>query len=160
MARTPGRISLPLLLAAAVGLGLGFSGCGVKGPPVPPRQPPLPAVTDLHCRVARQTAALTWRLAEPPPATWYRDWAFGIYRYRTRLDQPPCDGCPQVFDKVATVPYIDTDDLRFSTEVPLDPGYRYVFKVRLETKRRTGPDSNTVQFNDLPAASAQPSEIP
>jgi hypothetical protein len=147
-------------LFAALLLVLGFSGCGVKAPPVPPRQPPLPAVKDLSCRVMQQTATLSWRLAAPPPTTWYQSWRFGIYRYRTRLDQPPCKGCPQVFDEVATVPYTDAENLRFSADIPLDPGYRYVFKVRLENKRYAGPDSNTVQFDDLPLESTEPSETP
>jgi hypothetical protein len=152
---------LPTLrLAVALLLVPGISGCGVKGPPVPPRQPPLPAVKDLSCRVAGQTATLSWRLAAPPPATWYQSWRFGIYRYRSRLDHPPCKGCPQLFDEVARVPYTDTENLRFSADVPLDPDYRYVFKVRLENKRHAGPDSNTVQCHDLPRESTQPSETP
>jgi hypothetical protein len=138
----------------------GISGCGVKGPPVPPRQPPLPAVTDLSYRLTQQTVALTWRLSAPPTGSWDRDWVFGIYRSRSSLDQPPCDGCPLVFAKVATLPYTDTDNLRFSTDVPLVPGYRYVFKVRLETTHRAGPDSNTVTFDDPSVESMQPSETP
>jgi hypothetical protein len=58
------------------------------------------------------------------------------------------------------VPYTDTENLRFSADIPLDPGYRYIFKVRLENKRYAGPDSNTVQFDDLPLEPTQPSEIP
>jgi hypothetical protein len=147
-------------LTLALMLGACLSACGVKGPPVPPNLPPLPAATDLSYRMVRQTAILSWRLAKPPPTTWYRNWTFGIYRFRVRLDQPPCEGCPQLFDEVASVPYADTENLQFSVDVPLDSGYHYVFKVRLENDRYTGPDSNTVQFDVLPVAPPQSSETP
>jgi hypothetical protein len=42
------------------------------------------------------------------------------------------------------------DANRYSSDVPLDPGYRYVFKVRLETDGGAGPDSNSVQFDYCP----------
>jgi hypothetical protein len=42
--------------------GFGWIGCGVKGPPVPPRQPPVPAVSDLAYEVAGQAVMLTWSL--------------------------------------------------------------------------------------------------
>jgi hypothetical protein len=45
--------------------GFSWIGCGVKGPPVPPRQPPVPAVSGLAYRVADRAVILTWSLPGP-----------------------------------------------------------------------------------------------
>jgi hypothetical protein len=52
-----------------------------------------------------------------------------------------------VFEKVATAATVDSGDSRFSIDILLNPGYRYVFKVRLEMDNGAGPDSNAVQFD-------------
>lgn len=126
---------------------VGYFGCGVKGPPVPRRQSPVPAVADLAYAVADQTIALTWRLPGPLSAKQANQAAFGLYRSRTALAESSCDGCPLVFEKVATVPYVHAESNRFSIDVPLEPGFRYVFKVRLETDGGDGPDSSPVQVD-------------
>lgn len=138
-----------MIVLAGISLLLGFSyfGCGIKGPPVPPRQPPVPVVAELAYQVADQTVTLTWRLPEPLSGKQAKHAKFGLYRSRTALAESACDGCPLVFEKVATVPYVHTDSNRFSTGAPLDPGYRYGFKVRLETDGGAGPDSNLVKFD-------------
>jgi hypothetical protein len=131
-------------------LCVSYFGCGVKGPPVPPKLPPVPAVADLAYAVVDQTIALTWRLPGRLSAEQANHAAFGLYRSRTALAESGCDGCPLVFEKVATVPYVHTESNRFSIDAPLDPGYRYVFNVRLETDGGAGPDSNLVQVDHLP----------
>lgn len=141
-------------------LSVNYFGCGVKGPPVPPRQPPVPAVADLAYAVADHTIALTWRLPGPLSTKQANQAAFGLYRSRTALAESGCDGCPLVFEKVATVPYVHTESNRFSFDAPLEPGYRYVFKVRLETDGGTGPDSNPVQVDHLPDMPSGVSETP
>jgi hypothetical protein len=140
--------------------GFSWIGCGVKGPPVPPRQPPLPAVSGLAYRVADRAVILTWSLPGPLSGRQAEKAAFGIYRSRTVLEDPACEGCPLVFEKAEQVPYLQADDNRYSSDVPLDPGYRYVFKVRLETGGIMGPDSNSVQFDYLPNAPSGGSQRP
>lgn len=122
-------------------IGAFFYGCGVKGPPVPARLPSVPAVLDLACRVEGSSGTLTWRLAESLPAGRTRRTTFGLYRSRSQIGQPDCDDCPVVFEKVSTLPYVAPDNGWFSTEVPLNAGVRYLFKVRLETDGAAGPDS-------------------
>ena len=139
---------------------IGFFGCGVKGPPVPPRQPPVPAVVDLAYALADQIVSLTWRLPGPLSAKQAKQADFGLYRSRTALVESGCDGCPLVFEKVATVPYVHTESNRFSIDTPLEPGYRYVFKVRLETDGGAGPDSNPVLIDHLPDRPSGVSETP
>jgi hypothetical protein len=141
-------------------LSVGYSGCGVKGPPLPPKQPPVPAVVDLAYVLADHTIALSWRLPGPLSAKQANQAAFGLYRSRTPLADSDCDGCPLVFEKVATVPYVHTESNRFSIDAPLEPGYRYVFKVRLETDGGAGPDSNRVQVDHLTDRPSGVSETP
>lgn len=126
-----------------------YLGCGIKGPPVPPQRLPVSAVTRLTYEVTDRSVTLTWSLPGPLSGRQARQAVFGLYRSRTALEQPACDGCPLVFEKVATVPYVHTDANRFSTNTPLDSGYHYVFKVRLETDGGSGPDSNSVQFDHM-----------
>jgi hypothetical protein len=127
-----------------------YFGCGIKGPPVPLRQPQVPAVTNLVYQVTDQSVTLTWSLPGPLSGKQANQATFGLYRSRTALAEPACDDCPLIFEKVATVPYVHTDTNRYSTDVPLDPGYRYGFNVRLETNGGAGTDSNPVQF-DVPS---------
>lgn len=131
-------------------LGAILSGCGIKGPPVPPLAPPVPAVTDLAFRVAGPSVTLTWALSDPLPEKMAKGAAFGVYQSRTALGEPACDGCPQVFEKIAVVPFVPTDTNRFSIDVAPDPGYGYLFKVRLTTAGQAGPDSRPVKF-DFPS---------
>lgn len=165
MSKPLNRITLPGAYAAgrqlrrprrAVLLGLlfllpGLAGCGVKGPPMPPRQPPLPAVKALAFQVADGSVTLTWSLAQPLAGKSAGGWAFGIHRSRSALDQPACDGCPLVFERVGAVPADGSPNGRFSFAMPLAAGYHYAFKVRLEKSGRAGPDSQPVRF-DYPAA--------
>jgi hypothetical protein len=125
-------------------LAMGLMGCGVKAPPVPARMPLVPAVVDLEGTLDGLTARLAWGIAEPLPRARAENAAFGIFRSRSTLDQAACQGCPLVFESMMTVLYVDPDDGRFSTIVPLEPGYRYTFKVRLEIGRVIGPGSNLV----------------
>jgi len=141
-------------------VGLMSIGCGVKGPPVPPRQPPFPAVVDLSYRVAGPAVTLGWSIPQALSGEQAGRSFFAVYRSRSALDQPACEGCPLVFDKVATMPYADSQGNRFAKVLPLDPGFRYVFKVRLETGQNFGPDSNLVRFDHLAEALPGSSEKP
>ena len=128
-------------------LGLTCCGCGIKGPPVPPQQLPVPTVLDLAYQVDAQTVTLSWSLSGPLAIKQAKQATFGIYRSRNTLAEPPCEGCPRVYEKVATIPYVHTDTNLFTTSLPLDPGYRYGFKVRVETDGGIGTDSKVVQFD-------------
>ncbi len=137
---------------------LGALGCGVKGPPVPPQAPPVATVGDLAVERDGRSANLSWRLPQRLPRGQARGAVFGVYQSSTELSEPACDDCPLVFEKVADVPYVDSDDNRYSARIALDPGYRYRFKVRLETNGQAGADSDTVQFDvaaDDPAAGTE-----
>ena len=124
-----------------------LAGCGVKGPPVPPKSLPVPKVAELVYRVDGSAVFLEWALTERLSGKQAQKATFGIYRFREELSESVCETCPLVFEKVDTVPYLYTDESRFSTFLELEGGYRYVFKVRLEIKARGGADSNLVRFD-------------
>ena len=127
-----------------------IAGCGIKGPPVPPKTPPVPTVAQLGHRLDDATVILEWALPERLPRAQAQTASFGIYRSRGQLSEPLCATCPLVFEHVGTVPYTDIDGGRFFWTAPLDGGYRYTFKVRLAIDGRIGADSNLVRFDFAP----------
>lgn len=147
--RVEKRLGRPLGLVLALLLAwVGCSGCGVKAPPVPLRQPaPLPAVTDLAYRVADHAVVLTWTLSPPLDNKTARQASFIVRRSRTALDAVACENCPRVFEKVGTVPYVEADEKPFTLRLALEAGNRYVFTVRLRMDGVVGPDSNPAKFD-------------
>ncbi len=144
---------LARLVITLAALGLLLAACGVKGPPVPPRQLPPPAVTDLSYRIENGWARLTWSqpkaaLAKGSPEIV----GFVVYRSKTSL-KDPCKGCPLMFQRIARVsPYTTTESKRRDTTIgyadKLEKGYRYVYKVVSVTANNVGSeDSNLVEFN-------------
>ena len=126
---------------------LSLASCGIKGPPVPPKSPPVPKAAELVHSLDDDAVILEWALAERLSGRQAQKATFGIYRFRAKLSEPVCETCPLVFEKVDTVPYVHTNGSRFSKAVDLEGGYRYVFKVRLEIGGRIGADSNLVRFD-------------
>ncbi len=139
---------------------LALAGCGIKGPPVPPEPAiHLPAAT-LTYRLEDNRVMLIWHMPERLDSTLAADAAFDIYRSRSTLRSPACKGCPLVFEKVAGLPYGDTDDDRWAASQMLDAGYRYAFKVRLNATGGGGADSNTLRFIFDPDPKASITEAP
>lgn len=140
-------IILPVLVALLVAA---LFGCGIKGPPIPPRTPPIPAVENLTYQLEDQTITLNWELAASLSKEAAKHSNFQVYQSTTAADQPVCESCPVIFEKLITLAYIHSDEKSYSTDVFFEPGYRYTFKVRMETNGRAGPDSNIVIVSDDP----------
>ena len=141
-----GLILLKLVLV--LGWFVLVAGCGVKGPPVPLQQTPaLPSVTALAHRVADGQVTLTWQLQSALDSRTARQASFIVRRSRTALDQPSCENCPQVFETVGNIPYVETADGSYALKLGLDAGFRYVFMVHLRTGHDVGPDCDPVQFD-------------
>jgi hypothetical protein len=146
-----GRRRKRLALAVLLVLGLvGPGGCGKKGPPrLAALAPPL-RVADLRHELAGDDVILTWsvpRLKDQAPGA---SAGFWIYRAAEPLAGDPCTGCPLLFRKVAEVPMPAEADRRgpLTARLPLEPGYRYTFKVvALDGHGRPEGDSNLVTFD-------------
>jgi len=141
----PNRVVAVLFLAV-----FSLAGCGVKGPPTPPQTDPLPSVA-LTYRLDGPSVQLMWTMSSALSNKQARQATFAIYRSRLDPSETDCNNCPLVFEKVASRPFVPTENGRFSSETTLDPGYGYAFRVRLEIGGQAGGDSNTVRF-DFPAA--------
>lgn len=160
MRKTAFLLKWTALAGWLVWVTLSLVGCGIKGPPVPPKAPPVPAVADLSYQVDGGMVVLAWHLPEHLSRRQAQGSAFAIYQSRTDLAEAACEGCPLVFEKVATLPYVHVEDSRFSISLALDPGYRYAFKVRLETNAQAGPDADPIRFDFSSDGSFAPTETP
>ncbi len=118
-------------------------GCGKKGPPVAPKHPPLPQVTTLDGRLEGDSVFLSWQPGEPAKGIK----GYMILRSQTDPANPPCDGCPRVFQRVGQVALESgSEQLRFSE--PTLPGFIYTYKVQpLGLSGETGPESNAVTID-------------
>lgn len=138
-----------LVLAAM----LGMTACGIKAPPIPPRQIAPPPVSDLQYRIADGELILTWSV---PAATWERqpDLAgFAVYRSKSELRNGACKNCPLLFQRIAQVPLVVTPQrksvaAKLSYRERLAKGYHYTYKVVSRTASHiSGADSNLISFD-------------
>ena len=139
------------VLVLFVFLGL-LSGCGLKGPPVPPKKEPLPAVTDLRKSISGNDLKLTWILPQWEKGLWSDVKGFRVYRNRSPVSGSECKGCPVVFARIAEIP-IDRSRWRhnkkfeMSYSEKLEKGFRYIYKVTIYSgDGQAGRDSNSVEF--------------
>jgi hypothetical protein len=120
-----------------------FGGCGKKGPPVAPKRPALPQVTTLEGHLEGETIFLSWRPGESVKGIK----AYVILRSLVNPADPPCPGCPRVFQRVGEIaPDPNAEALQFSE--PAAPGFIYTYKVQpVGTTGDPGPDSNAVTID-------------
>lgn len=137
---------LYLLLILPVTGVLVWGGCGVKAPPVAPKQPPLPSITDLKAAYSNGRVLLGWHHpGGESPAVGYH-----VLKSQRSLSQPECPGCPLIFQRVGTENLQRTlrkqrHALEFEAAAP--PGYLYHFKViPVQSSGAQGPDSNLVKI--------------
>lgn len=128
------------VIAVTVLLLFVLSACGVKAPPVPPQRPPLAVAENLAATVAGDTVTLTWR----HDGTVREGDGYEVFRAATDPDQPPCPGCPLVFQKAGTIAADrGAAEVVFSETLPA--GFIYTYKVRAVGRSGDrGADSRTV----------------
>lgn len=129
-------------------LGLGVllaSGCGRKAPPVAPKQPSMPAVTDLTAVYDKRRIYLKWH----HPGTMSPTVGYVVLQSQRALSQPDCPECPLVFERVGTQnlqPTLREQRHALAFDVPVAKGAVYHYKVvPFQTSGAQGPDSNLVQ---------------
>jgi len=108
-------------------------GCGKKGPPVPPSQKPVPAVSDL--KYSKGTTVSD---------------GFIVYRYKRPISDSPCKNCPKLFKRVSDItndsPGYENKNIEYREEI--EKGFVYTYKVVLYTKSGAqSRDSNYIDFN-------------
>ncbi len=140
------RLWRHLLLINAVFLTLS---CGKKGPPVPPRAVPPPAVPTLSMELEGDEVTLIWTAPEASRRTLSDLGGFFIYRSKQSSSAPDCKGCPILFTRISNVPYQGeapgTETITYSET--LEKGFRYIYKVTVYSKSGLiSGDSNLVSF--------------
>jgi len=139
-----------VLLTLGLGLVLAMAGCGVKGPPVPPRSIPPAAITDLTYALDKDLVTLNWSIPTGKAAGSAGLARFIIYRAVTSLDDPVCDGCPALFRRIAEVDFralmVGNPGRKTAKfQQTIEKGYQYIFKVTaFSNDGQKGPDSNRV----------------
>ncbi len=134
-----------LVWAVLVGLAV-VTGCGKKGPPIPPRPDAGQMKIVLAVGQSDGRADLEWRCAPCDPAVR----SYAVYRSRTDAARPDCPGCPVVFEKVGQVTAAPgSQPLRLSADTA--PGNHYRFKVVAVFKSGAqGATSNVVEIDTAP----------
>ena len=111
-----------------------FSGCGKKGPPVPPAHVPPPVVEGLSVQMSQNIAVLTWAMPDAKPSSGNRVAGFYIYQIKTPIEGTyKCPNCPQQFERIADIRILDTGDPAVF-EMPLEKGFNYSFAVSAYTE--------------------------
>ena len=142
------------LIPAIIILIFLLPGCGKKGPPVPPSQKPVPAVSDLKYSIDGDILTLTWAIPTGTEKVKTAPDGFIVYRYKRPISDSPCKNCPKLFQKVSDIPVDTTNDapgyenknIEYREEIL--KGFVYTYKVVLYTKSGAqSGDSNYINFN-------------
>ena len=130
-----------------------WMGCGIKGPPIPPKRYIPSAVIDLSYHLDGNTLNLTWTLRLDEQKTKAEPAGCIVYRSRIRLSDPDCPTCPPQFKPIADMT-AKTDasgkiiEKTMTYRESLVNNYRYTYKVTVYTQAGvSSKDSNTVVFN-------------
>ena len=138
------------LVSILIALFILLPGCGKKAPPVPPRQKPVPSVSDLKYSIDGSILTLTWTIPKEKEGDKTAFDGFIVYRYKSPITNSPCKNCPKLFHKVADITFNafgnEVKNIKYRDEV--EKGFAYTYKVILYTKNGvSGADSNYVDFN-------------
>ncbi|MFC1896134.1 hypothetical protein ACFL0Q_05680 [Thermodesulfobacteriota bacterium] len=112
----------------------GQAGCGKKGPPVPRLRSGPPSIQELKALREGDRVVLTWKCASefPPSGVLHHV----ILRGALAMGESECPACRPVFQKVATMstkpPVWSPKDGKAAYVDRVKPGYRYVYKVRVQ----------------------------
>ena len=130
--------------------GMMMGGCGKKGPPEPPSGNQPPQVMDLAYSITKNTIKLSWTIPQTTDRAKTPVTGFLIYQYKQPASQRECPNCPVIFKQIGDVPargasQTSSQPLIFTQTI--EPGYRYIFKVKAYDNRGIGSrDSNFIEF--------------
>ena len=132
-------------------------GCGRKTPLIPPQELVPVAINDLHYKLDENGATLIWTY---PAQLKNGDELFFIENFELLRAVIPeeqfCEGCPVQFEKTVEIaggylPESGASRTAEYTEVHLQNGYRYLFKVRSRAEGwYWSSDSNVISFTWRP----------
>ncbi len=120
-----------------------ISGCGIKGPPVPPGYANPPAVSDLQYQVTDNQLTLTWSIPPTKDGTKKQTVAGArVLRLKQSLKNTPCQDCPLTFTLIRKIPARSGS---MQVQDTIDKGFAYTYKIVLyDAENHDGEDSNIV----------------
>jgi len=137
-----------ILQLTAIMVTVCLSGCGKKGPPVPPRQTVAPAVKDLSSNIDGDMIVMTWTVPDEMKDKSAGIKGFVVHRAKQKISDGDCRNCPVNFKPVAEIPAetkIPAKKMKYAE--PLEKGYKYVFKVIVISN--TGTDSSDSNYVEV-----------
>lgn len=132
-----------------------YSGCGRKGPPIPPKAYVPLAIKDLKADVNETSVKLTWTTVPEKKKKRISDSVFVLYSAKQSLDSDICEGCPNIFTPIDEISFDNhvkaiKSGQTIIHELQVEPGYRYEFKIKIQMKNNvSSPFSNRVSV-DIP----------
>ena len=125
-----------------------YSGCGKKGPPVPPGYVEPTAVDDLRYQISGDTVTLVWTIPKAEQKPTYDVAGTKVYRLKSPMESDACPDCPLVFSLVKK---ILSKSGKVQYRETLGKGFRYSYKVVVyDAADKESPDSNIIQFTFNP----------
>lgn len=130
-----------LMVLSGIAL-LAFSGCGKKGPPLPPeiKGQKIAAPFDLKYRVVDNEIILSWNHKIDAETAFVKPDNFEIFMAKKTFEA--CEGCPFEFNPAGTV---SMPSMEFTTGI--QKGFKYYFRVQaMGDDAMRSEYSKTVQF--------------
>jgi hypothetical protein len=139
---------LTVQLALIIAVSICCFGCGVKAPPVPPRQAPVPEVKDLSSIIDGDKAVLSWAVPDKPGDKNSLIKSFVVYRAKQKISEGDCKNCPVKFTPAAEIQAdLKPESKKMKYSESLEKGFKYIFKVT--SKSATGAESRDSNFVEL-----------
>lgn len=141
-----------LIVLAPVVLVVFLLGCGVKGPPVPPRAEPLAPITDLSYRIEKGWVIMNWSLPGEEQTKGPMVTGYIVKRAQSSLSSPDCPNCPLAFERVArmTIQQARSQEYggrRAVYSEALKAGFKYTYNIKaFSDSGQISDDSNLVEF--------------
>ena len=114
----------------------GQAGCGKKGPPVPRLRYGPPSIQELKALREGDRVVITWKCASEFPPSGVLHHVILRGALALAVGESECAACRPVFQKVATmstkIPVGSSKDGKTAYVDSVTPGYRYVYKVRVQ----------------------------
>ncbi|CCK80615.1 fibronectin type III domain-containing protein [Desulfobacula toluolica] len=134
-------IFFALMVLSGIAL-LAFSGCGKKGPPLPPeiKGQKIAAPFDLKYKVVDNEITLSWNHKIDAETAFVKPDSFEVFMAKKTFEA--CEGCPFEFKPAGTVfmPFME-----FATGI--QKGFKYYFRVQaIGDDGMRSEHSTTVQF--------------
>jgi hypothetical protein len=124
--------------------------CGRKGPPIPPHQKDVPAVTNLEFLIEGNNVILSWAVPVSKEKKAPEVTGFIIYQAKYPVTQDICEECPINYKSVSEVSAdLKTKDNKVKYTKQLDKGFKYFFKVTAFSKNISSEsrDSNIIKID-------------